>query len=223
MNWTTWGNPTTPGNLSALTGRKRGLLMADPDQRFSTGPRTAEVTERGWRAVQLRAQRRTFQEIADELGYGSKASAYKAYVRHLTLMRRDSPEAELVRIAESAHLDYLRPKVMPAVEDGDLAAIDRAVRISERFSKLNGLDLNESRAAGALEAGAVAQLMASSNLHAIIIAAMGEIGMTLDQQDQLIAAINVRLEQHTEPQEGAEPEPPTEHLAIESETEWTPR
>lgn len=184
-------------------------------------PRTAASTELGYRAVQLRAQRKTFQQIADELGYGSKASAYKAYTRHLALMRRDSPEAELVRIAESEHLDYLRSKVMPAVEDGDLAAIDRAVRISERYSRLNGLDLNESRVAGALEAGAVAQLMASSNLHAGIIAAMGRIGMPLEMQDRLIAAINEWLAgQQSQPEEEElEPEVPAEMIMIEGEVD----
>lgn len=192
--------------------------MARPDPGLSAGPRAAEVAERGWRTVQLRAQGRTFQAIADELGYGSRAGAYKSHVRQLELMRRDSPEAELVRVAESEHLDYLRSKVMPAVEDGDLAAIDRAVRISERYSKLNGLDLNESRAAGALEAGAVAHLMASSNLHAGIIASMGTIGMPLDQQDQLIAAINEWLaQQQAEPDDD---EPPAGHLVIEGEGAW---
>ena len=183
----------------------------------STSPQAARVAELGWRAVQLRAQRRTFQQIADELGYASRGAAQKAYVRHLELMKRDSPEAEVLRIAESEHLDYLRSKVMGAVDRGDLAAVDRAVRISERYSKLNGLDLNESRVAGALEAGAVASLMAQSNLQAGIIAAMGSIGMPLEQQDRLVAAINVWLAGQAEQGEGVEPDGPAEQLTISGE------
>lgn len=170
----------------------------------ATSPHAAHVAERGWRTVQLRAQGRTFDQIAEELGYADRGASRKAYVRHLEFMRTETPEAEVMRVAESQHLDYLRGKVMEAVETGDLSAIDRAVRISERYSKLNGLDLNESRVAGALEAGAVAQLAAASNLQAHIIAAMGDIGLPLEVQDQLIEAINQRLasdqpEQEEEP------------------------
>lgn len=187
-----------------------------PVQRMNT-PQGADSMDRGYRAVQLRAQRKTFQQIADELGYVSKASAHNAYTRHLALMSRDSPEAASLRVAESEHLDYLRSKIMDQVEIGDLAAIDRAVKISERYSKLNGLDLNESRMVGAMEAGAVASLMASSNLHAGIIAAMGKIGMPLEMQDRLIAAINEWLSEQQQPED--EPDTPAEMIMIEGEVE----
>lgn len=168
-------------------------------QHRTTSPSVAHSAERGWQAVQLRAQRKTFDQIARELGYSDRGAARKAYVRHLEFMRTETPEAEALRVAESEYLNNLRDKIADGVEVGDLSSIDRAVRISERFAKLNGLDLNESRTAGALEAGAVASLMASSNLHAGIIAAMGRIGMPLEMQDRLIAAINEWLaEQETD-------------------------
>lgn len=187
-------------------------MSQETTQAGDTRPKAAFVADRGYQAVQLRARGKTFQQVADELGM-TKAGAYKAYVRQLGAMRRDTPEAASLRVAESEHLAYLREQVMPAVETGDLSAIDRAVRISERYSRLNGLDLNESRVAGALEAGAVAQLAASANLHAIIIAAMGDIGMDLEQQDRLIEAINSRLASDQQPEQDEE-EPASQDLVI---------
>lgn len=177
------------------------------------------AADRGARAARMYAEMHTFQQIADALGYASRSGVQKAIWQHARRTRENMPEPEVARFVEVEHLDYLRSELALQVQEGDQGAIAQALKISERKAKLLGLDLNESRVAGALEAGAVASLMAASNLQAIIIAAMGEVGMPLEQQDRLVEAINARLTDQPEDEEDLEPEMPAELVIIEGEVE----
>ena len=49
-------------------------------------------------------------------------------------------EAEALRTIENERLDGMQVAIWNRVRKGDLGAIDRAIRISERRSRLNGLD-----------------------------------------------------------------------------------
>ena len=49
-------------------------------------------------------------------------------------------EADALRAIENERLDGMQVAIWTRVRKGDLGAIDRAIRISERRSRLNGLD-----------------------------------------------------------------------------------
>lgn len=49
-------------------------------------------------------------------------------------------EADALRAIENERLDGMQVAIWSRVRKGDLGAIDRAIRISERRSRLNGLD-----------------------------------------------------------------------------------
>lgn len=49
-------------------------------------------------------------------------------------------EADALRTIENERLDGMQVAIWNRVRKGDLSAIDRAIRISERRSRLNGLD-----------------------------------------------------------------------------------
>lgn len=66
---------------------------------------TIESRERDANAAMLRAQRRTFQQIADELGYASKGEAHNAVRRALARAGRDTTEEARALMLD--HLDVL--------------------------------------------------------------------------------------------------------------------
>lgn len=110
----------------------------------------------------MRARNHTYQEIADALGYGDRANAYRAVQKALAAVPVEAVE-ELRRL-HMARLDYLATQALAVLErehltisqggrivtdddgrqildDGPvLAALDRLLRIQERQAKLMGLD-----------------------------------------------------------------------------------
>ncbi len=104
--------------------------------------RTLDTAERDGRACALRRDGATYQEIADRLGFADRSAARHAVERALAAAVRE-PAAEL-RELELMRLDRLY-LVASELLDGDdldvrLKAVDRLVRISERRSRLLGLD-----------------------------------------------------------------------------------
>lgn len=145
-------------------------MAGNPDQesRGANGRyvRTPETAERDAKAAELRAQRWTLQEIADELGYSTRERARTAINRALRSITQ--PAAENLIRAEAEHLDVLYEEALavldrdhltvshgriitvkdpesgvetPLLDDAPkLAAIDRLVKIRESFRRLHGLD-----------------------------------------------------------------------------------
>jgi hypothetical protein len=138
--------------------------MANPNQDARSGKgryiRTPETARRDAQAANLRAKGRTYQQIADELGYGERRTAYDAVERALKEIIREPGEAvlhfELERLdAELERLDDLEvsarkvlttPHIMvnngrvilhpdtdqPMEDDGPvLQAIDRLIKIED--------------------------------------------------------------------------------------------
>ena len=117
-----------------------------------TGPRADNLTrklsvaERRARAMELRLAGRTYEQIANELGYQSKGGAYNAVKRALKDTLQEPAEA--LRTAELERLDRILAKLWAVVEDMDTAAptttqlrtIDRILRIMERRAQYLGLD-----------------------------------------------------------------------------------
>jgi len=100
---------------------------------------TILAQERGQQALGLRKQGYTLEEIAHISGYADRSGAYRAVMRAL---KRLPPEPlEGSRTLELMRLDALWRAVWPQAEQGDLKAIQTALKIIERRSKLQGLDI----------------------------------------------------------------------------------
>jgi hypothetical protein len=99
--------------------------------------------ERKLTALRLRAAGKPMSEIAAAVGANSCQAAYalirRAY-REVVL-----PEFEHYKNLEIARLDGYLESLQPAVAKGDIAAIQTALKVAERRSKLLGLDEPEKR------------------------------------------------------------------------------
>ncbi|UYP17739.1 hypothetical protein OED52_13765 [Rhodococcus sp. Z13] len=112
-------------------------------------PDNIDATMRAWKALELRRQGYQWQEIAEEVGYADRASAYNAARRLLD--RTEFEAVEEYRALEADRLDQLHrvqlghllslPKTGdPSVVSAASSAVSSLVRISDRRSKLLGLD-----------------------------------------------------------------------------------
>ena len=95
-------------------------------------------------ALKLRAQKKTYEEIAKLCGYASRGACHDAVMRELE--RVVVSNVEELRREESAMLDQLHAKCWERLESKEhekamLFAVDRLLAISERRSKLMGLDV----------------------------------------------------------------------------------
>lgn len=122
--------------------------------------RSLETAQRDAEACRLRARNLSYAEIATELGYDSKSSAYEAVqralrdtvqepadeLRQLELLRLDELALKARGVMETTHYMVDKGTVVlwggePVVDDGPvLAAIDRLLKVQERRAKLLGLD-----------------------------------------------------------------------------------
>jgi hypothetical protein len=137
--------------------------MADGQVRGGNGRfvRTVDGARRDAEACRLRVRGATFARIAEELGYADRRTALRGVeralresvtepaesLRALELARLDAWLVEAWAVMEREHVTVQHGKVVcgadgePLRDDGPvLAAIDRLVKISERRSKLLGMD-----------------------------------------------------------------------------------
>lgn len=106
---------------------------------------TTTIAERRKVALQLRQAGMTYRDIAIALtnkGFPCKfTTAYKDVVKALDeISKKTHEEAESLRELELTRMDVMLKSIWSRVMKGDVAAIDRALRISERRSKLLGID-----------------------------------------------------------------------------------
>lgn len=105
-----------------------------------SGGRRVLARERERRAIELRRAGQTYDAIAVELGC-TRGAAFKVVQRVLVRLAAEAREdGEAVRAIELDRLDALHAIVWEKAAAGDLAAVDRALRIAERRAKLLGLD-----------------------------------------------------------------------------------
>ena len=106
-----------------------------------TAQRRIEAKERALKALELRKKGVRYEQIAQQLGYSNRGSAYKAVMKELELLAKEClEEASKVRDLELQRLDDLFLAAWKAIADGSESAIDRALRVSESRRKLMGLD-----------------------------------------------------------------------------------
>lgn len=100
-------------------------------------------------AVALALSGLSYQEIADQLGYADRSGAWQAV--RAALDRQEKPKVAEYRDMENARYDRIQAALWPAAiaDPPDLKAIDRLLRLFERRAKLNGLDQQVARDAGA--------------------------------------------------------------------------
>lgn len=105
--------------------------------------RDVNAAERAAMAVRLRAQKLGYDEIARRCGYASRGACHDAVQREL--QRVVVENVEELRREEVAMLDRLQEECWKRLDDDEfskakLFAVDRLLMISERRSKLMGLD-----------------------------------------------------------------------------------
>jgi len=103
-----------------------------------TSERRIALVEKRRQALELRKAGASYEQIAESLGYRSKSGAHDAVTGALRDMLREP--AEQVRTLELSRLDDMLMSIWARVRSGDVSAIDRALRLSERRARLLGLD-----------------------------------------------------------------------------------
>lgn len=84
------------------------------------------------KAVELRIAGMSYREMAREMGY-TVGGAYRAFERGLKKMEKHSlSKANLLRRLELERLDAALKAIWSRVEQGDLAAIDRLLKIMQQ-------------------------------------------------------------------------------------------
>ena len=100
--------------------------------------KTMESYEKDQRALELRKEGLTYDEISGQLGYATPSASYKAVMRRLRDI--DKPAVAMLRELEVQRLDAMLSAVWDRVLQGDAGAVSTALKISERRSRLLGLD-----------------------------------------------------------------------------------
>lgn len=101
-------------------------------------PRRISAAQRQAQALQLRISGATLEAIAKALGYSHHSGAQKAI--QTALKKTLQEPAQEMRKLESLRLDTATLAISQQVRAGNFGAVDRWVRLSERRSKLLGLD-----------------------------------------------------------------------------------
>ncbi len=112
--------------------------------------RNAVIAERRKLALEFRQAGLTYRELAVALtnkGFPCKFScAYGDVMKALDdIAKKTHEEAEQLRTLELTRLDTMLKHIWARVLKGDTAAVDRALKISERRSKLLGLNAPERK------------------------------------------------------------------------------
>jgi len=117
-------------------------------------PRRIAMRLNRQRAIQMRRNGYSLQEIADALGYASRSSVYNAIGYELKLCGLAT--AEGLRQLEEERLRQLARAIWPRVISGDCNAVGVYLKLSSQRSRLLGLDMPPKTAAQA-QAAAKAQ------------------------------------------------------------------
>jgi len=106
--------------------------------RQKTSPHTIEVKDRLSEALKLRRAGKSYEQIAEALGYAGSGAAYNAV--NAALREGVQEPAREVRRLEVERLDALLEALWPQAMAGDGFAVDRVLKIQERRAKYLGLD-----------------------------------------------------------------------------------
>lgn len=99
---------------------------------------TALAEYRKVRSIELVLQGYTYDQVAAEVGYANKGTAWRTVSKALAEQKVQAVDE--LRALEVRRLDYLQTKLLDGIEDGDVKSINAAVRIIMARSRLFGLD-----------------------------------------------------------------------------------
>lgn len=98
------------------------------------------TAERRSRSIQLRLMGATFEQIGEQLGI-TRQSAHALVMSELEKRTAETSQAaETLRQIEIERMGQLLYAIMPTAVAGDIAHVREVRAISERLSKLQGLD-----------------------------------------------------------------------------------
>jgi len=100
--------------------------------------KSIEVREKDRQALELRKAGASYEVIAKQLGYADSSGAYKSVQRSMKTIIAE-PTDEL-RQVEYERLNQILLILWERVQHGELGAIDRALSVMDRISKMYGLD-----------------------------------------------------------------------------------
>ena len=130
-------------SLPARPDRRRARGNATGAQRAARRGRPGQVeaiAERRVLALELRKAGGSYREIARQLGIDVH-TAHAAVGAELAALRETAvAEATELRALELERLDGMTSGLWPRIEEGSAAAVSAGVRVSERRSRLLGLD-----------------------------------------------------------------------------------
>ena len=112
-----------------------------PRKRGAVPPATARQAERMAKAVELRGQGATYQQIADATGVNI-ATAWHDVHRAVLMQFEDVAEyAPKARKKMLADLEQIAGLLLERIAEGQTVEVDRLLKVYERTAKLLGLDM----------------------------------------------------------------------------------
>ena len=114
-------------------------MTVDPGPKGRARQKQIEAHDRQLQALNLRKAGMTYDAIAVAAGYKSKQAAWKAVGAALKMTLREEGTDEL-RSLEVERVDVALKSIWAQVLSGNLGAVDRFIRLSERRARLLGLD-----------------------------------------------------------------------------------
>lgn len=112
-----------------------------PRHKAQTSPDAIESKQKAAKALELRLEGKTFDQIAEEAGYNSRQAAYDAVRRSIEAITRE-PAQEVLKL-DLERLDAMWGLHFLNAQAGDTNALTACLRIMERRAKLLGLDAPE--------------------------------------------------------------------------------
>lgn len=134
-----------------------------------------ERWERDYKCVQMRRAEHEWQTIADTLGYGSPQAAHKQFMSFLRAYPRD--DVEQMRDLELQRIELRCRQLDGKCAAGDPRAIEVWNKLSERRSKLMGLDRPERREVTVLSKDTVSAAIEKLNAEMAVKAAANDVDL----------------------------------------------
>ena len=95
------------------------------------------------RCVELAAQGLSYDAIAEAAGYSNRGGAYKAVTAALRAQQTEAVDE--LRMLELERLDALQRSCWDAALEGDIASVDRVLKVIAARVRLLGLDQNTDK------------------------------------------------------------------------------
>lgn len=139
----------------------------------TASPRRAQAADKRRQALELRLEGATFEQIAEQIGYRNRSTAYRAVTSAIQNVGHE--QAEQLRDLDLTRLDKLMTAVWPKALQGDMHAVDRVLKIVERRAKMLGYDQANVVSINSMRADTVADTTTPS---ASLRDVLGEVGET---------------------------------------------